>query len=340
MTEKIDTKVMKKIAHEIIKSELNKYNSEINIKPLTMIEYYNNYILKNNVKLQKKAFLSFLPLVARGFNDPENGDTVIFLQSMNKIKRIDKKIFVLVEACYHEIRHNIQQKFNKYSYKGFLFDIDFFLRKTESVYKYFMNHSNYSFEIGANLYGLRKAKDYLMEKYPSLYKLHEKEIEEIEKMYNFDYMTYDACDNINHAIQLYRELPESSLILAEDISPTLEIFIDDEKNFKSVEEILEHEKFKNLDLKIVYAFLSCESFLEETFAHELTDREAKILKESLIYTKTIYENQINYIEKNVKDDTSFIYKKNLMYKINNINHYLLLLAKRTFRNTKTAKNIK
>lgn len=51
-----------------------------------------------------------------------------------------------------------KKKFNSLSYDGFLRDIDFFVGKN-NYFNYLLNHDEFSFEIGAHLYGVKKAKE-------------------------------------------------------------------------------------------------------------------------------------------------------------------------------------
>lgn len=167
---------MKKISHEIIE-ELGQPSIELNVFPLTFVEYYNDYVFNKKYNLIKMASYSTIPLIADGFNDSK-GNIVIFLNRINKIEKIEHKIFRLAQICYHEARHSMQQKFDNYSYDGFLRDIDHFLKTNID---YTLEHNKYSFEIGANLYAVRKAKEYLKTRYPDLYKKHKDEIEKLEK---------------------------------------------------------------------------------------------------------------------------------------------------------------
>ncbi len=94
------------------------------------------------------------------FNNLKEKDIVIFLNRIDKIEKVDN-IFQLARTCYHEVRHSIQQNFDNYSYEGFLRNID--LLRTNKIY-YQVEHDSFSFEIGANLYGISKAKEYIKKK--------------------------------------------------------------------------------------------------------------------------------------------------------------------------------
>ena len=294
---------MKRISHEIIEEELGQAGIEVNVFPLTFVEYYNSYVFNKKTNLINKMLLSTIPLIAGGFNDLK-GNTVIFLNHINEIEKIENKIFRLAEVCYHEARHSIQQKFDSYSYDGFLRDIDHFLRTNMD---YTLEHDKYSFEIGANLYGVRKAKEYLKTRYPDLYKKHKEEIEKSEKRYQFDYMTYDVSDNIDRTIQMLKltdKVRNNKLIKGKklkDISPVLEIFLNEDASFKHFSEIVQNDKFNGLDKRIVYAVLSSKSFLEQINMNQLSFEELQLVNESLQYTSALYKNQSKLIEQSLSE---------------------------------------
>lgn len=224
---------MKKNSHEIIEEELRQYGIKLNIFPLTFIEYYKDYVFNKRYNLIKIAVYSSLPLVAGGFNDLK-GNTVIFLNRINKLEKIENKVFRLAQVCYHEARHSVQKTFDEYSYDRFLGDIDMYLQRNMD---YTLEHDKYSFEIGANIYGVEKAKEYLKIKYPELYEKHKEEIEKLEKKYQLDYMTYDLSDTVERTIQLFKlnKLINNKIIKRKslkEVSPVLEIFLNEDGRFK------------------------------------------------------------------------------------------------------------
>lgn len=305
----LSMKDMKRITHEIIEEELGKTDIKVNVFPLTFVEYYNDYVFNKNNNFIKMLSDSIKPLTAGGFYNSE-GNIVIFLSHINKIKKPEHKIFELAKVCYHEARHVMQQKFNVYSYDGFLTDIDFFL-KTNIDYK--LDHDKFSFEIGANLYGVRKAKEYLKTKYFDLYEKHKDEIDKLEKKYQLDYMTYDASDNIERVVQMLKE-SNNKLVKGnklKNISPILEIFLNEDASFKHFSEIVQNDKFKELDKRIVYAILSSKSFLQQINMNQLSIEELELVNESLQYTSALYKNQKKLIEQSL-NKTNIAYLEYLM----------------------------
>lgn len=69
-----------------------------------------------------------------------------------------------------------------------------------------------------------------------------------------------------------------------NIKPIFEIFFDGNVKFKNISEIINNEKFKNLDKKIIYAIFSSKSFLSNINISNLSEEELNIISESLAYT--------------------------------------------------------
>ncbi len=282
---------MKTIAHEIYKEEEEKLRYKDNkIFPITFIEYFKEYI-PNNFKLTKILPMSILPIISGGFNDLK-GNNIIFLNHIKRIKKDCNKVFRLAQVCYHELRHSEQSTWDAYSYQGFLRDIDQYRKK--DTFDYYNDHDQYSFEIGANLYGVIKAKEYMQKHYPELYMEQKEDIERLLKLYQFDYMTYDASYSFDITLQIIRLLEKNKK--PSDISPVLEIFLNNDFTFKKMSEFNHNINYRNLDKRIIYAVLSSKAFLSQVNMEELSEEELKLLNESLQYTNNIYKRQSVLIE--------------------------------------------
>lgn len=307
---------MKEMANSIIKEELEKDGIEVNFLPVTNKEYCNYLISNSNSNFLSKLLTL---IYAGGYND-KKGNIIVFLDYVAKLKNIDDKIFRLANVCYHEARHSKQLVIDDYSYDKFLRNVD----ENKKVKDYLLNHDKFSFEIGANLYGVRKAKEYLKNNNPELYEKAKDKIEKREKRYMYDYMTYDASHSIERVIDLFkiRDLFSCGRKL-EDISPVFEIFLNKDASFKKINEIVENEKFKTLDKRIVYAFFSSRQFLEQIDIEKLSIEELELVNESLKYTNDLYEMQIELINEhynNIRkefidkfDSTDSLLLKNLIY---------------------------
>ena len=294
---------MKKIAHQIIQSEEEKYNIKIKTFPITFIEYYKDYVF------QKKFNLALTPLYAVGFNDLK-GNTVIFLNRINKIEKIEGRLFRLLQVCFHEARHSEQQQFNEYSYEGFFNEIDHYIKIATMGIDYILEHDNYSFEIGANLYGVSRAKEYLKENYPNLYEKDKEEIDTLERRYQYDYLMYDASFTLDRFLSIANQLnkiakldKKNKVTKEATISPVLDIFFNGPAEVKKVKEIIEHEKFETLDKRIIYAFFSTKTFLDSVDFDKLDEKEFNIIREAIEYTNHVYKNQERITEEAKNNNT-------------------------------------
>ena len=284
----LNTENMKKIVHEIADKEL-KGNSE-KVYPVTYNEYFNE--LEDSVKLK---ISDTIIRNVDGYN--HKGNIVVFLDKISEKKStIAWKIFCLVENTYHEVRHTIQKKFDSYNYDGFLGNIDNVLSilKTDT---YYSDYNSFSYELGANLYGVQKAKEYMQTKFPNHYKKISKKIELKEEKYKYDYMMYDASHNVNRLIIELQHVPNiKSKKSVKEISSVLDIFMNSNFTFKRLTEIKSDPRFKSLDKRIIYAILSSPSFYNDIAIEELSKEELELLYKSLNYTHRTYQNQSAYLE--------------------------------------------
>lgn len=321
-----NAKKIKDIIREIFEEEKNTNNLNTTINPITVIEFYKDYFnkfMKKENTIKSKLHMAKLPMVASGIhswdNERKEGSIYIFLKSQNKIQEANKNLYKTLYVCYHEIRHAIQINYDKYSYNGFLYDMDYFLQEQSST-DYHTEHSEYSYEIGANLYGATKAKEYIQKHYPDLYEQEKEYIEKFEQKQKFYYITYDASDTIERMLDAIKKQLKNNntkeIQNMDKISPVLELFLNSDMSFKSINEIIKNEKFKSLDKRIVYAFISSKSFLENINIEELSDEELNLLSESLQYTRTLYENQFKWLEqeKNINLKELLKVEKSLLQK--------------------------
>lgn len=65
--------------------------------------------------------------------------------------------------------------------------------------------------------------------------------------------------------------------------------------------MIDNEKFGKIDKRIIYAFLSSQTFLENTDFDSVSIEELLIIKKALEYTNNIYKNQ-EHIANTMKDD--------------------------------------
>ena len=206
-------------------------------------------------------------------------------------------LFQVLKTSYHEIRHSVQLTFNKYSYERFLRDVEAFFIKCDLGRDYKYNHDSYSFEIGANLYGTRMAKEYLMNNYPLIYEKDKGIIELIEKRYMDDYLMYNSSYTVDRVLPWIRIIGVFSKNdeNMKSISPVLSMFLNGDGSFKRPSEVMNDEKYQGLDKRIVYAMFSSLSFLKELkYMNDLSFEEISIVNEAMNYTNDLCMMQMKF----------------------------------------------
>lgn len=287
---KLKIQKIKNMVLEILSNEFGNDGINVNIIPATNLDYYRDYVFKK----KKRNILDFIePLYSLGLYDENNNVIIIFLNKLEKIEKEEKMILDLLYYCYHELRHAMQNKVDIWSYQAFLESIEEIIRITCSV-DYLLEHDNYSYEIGANIYGITRTKEYLKEKLPSFYDAVFDEIEKREQQIYINYMLYDASDVFDIAMnEVIKKIEQENIFY---FIPIFDIFLKDDGSFKRISEMIKDERFNNLDERIVAAILSSKTFLKKTNIGGLSLKELIVLRYALNYTNQIYCNQEKFIE--------------------------------------------
>ena len=322
MVKKISTIELKRIAREIITSEEDKHAISINVRPITFMDIISLKDSGYSMQKRRNDFGYYTDLSCGGYNDL-NGTTVIFLDKLDRLSRRRQisNIFLLVSACYHEARHSEQQFFDKYSYARFLFDIERVYMQSDSSKDYNHNHNDYSFEIGANLYGVEMAREYLKKNYPKVYEEDKDKIDILEESFLADYKLYNPTyfiDMVIPRIRNIRPLDDNKKVKdIKDKSLILSIFLNDDGSIKRPSEV----EYQELDKRIVYAVYSSLSFLNKlTCIDDLTEEEIGIINEAIEYTSELCENQRKYFNELMTRNNNVTNKsEKIMY----VNLYLL-----------------
>lgn len=199
------------------------------------------------------------------------------------------------------------------------------------------------------------AKEYLKKNYPSLYEKQKEEIEKLEKRYQYDYLMYDASNTVDRFINIAKQAKNITKVTNKvgiktfqemEKSTVLDIFLNsNDLSFKKINDIINNEDFKKLDKKVVYAFLSSQSFLNTVNFDELSIEELSMIKESLDYTNQIYQNQekINNAakENNLVEKLQFLKsEKSIITNVKKINNYYVRLFKKIMNFTRSEKKRK
>ena len=307
MEEKISIDEMKKIAREITESESKKYGIDINVRPVAFADIVNpDFFTNRSYTLDKRMHdlyrYSYLP--CGGYNNLK-GTTVVFVDKLlsDFVAERISSIFMLANTCYHEARHSVQKTFDRYSYERFLLDIESFYKMTNGNRDYRKRHDSYSFEIGANLYGIRMASEYLKKYNLEVYEKFKDKIDRVEQKYEEDYKTYNASYTIDRVLPRVRvasAFGDNEIIkhdFIKDTSPVLGIFLNGDSSFKRPSEVMSNEKYQELDKRIVYAMFSSLSFLKDLeHMDNLSPEEISIVNEAMDYTNTLCQMQMNSLD--------------------------------------------
>ena len=264
-----------KLANESINYLVKLYAKEVSYD---IVQQYNIVLGRNTEYLRKVAERG------NGYFNKYDGAMV-------------RGLFQVLKTSYHEIRHSVQLTFNKYSYERFLRDVEDFFIKCDLGRDYKYNHDSYSFEIGANLYGTRMAKEYLMNNYPLIYEKDKGIIELIEKRYMDDYLLYNPSYTVDRVLPWIRIIGVFSKNdeNIKSISPVLGIFLNGDGSFKRPSEVMSNEKYQELDKRIVYAMFSSLSFLKELkYMNDLSSEEVQMIMDAMDYTNDLCVMQMKF----------------------------------------------
>ena len=306
MKDKISISEMKRIVKEITASESKKYGINIDARPITFVDIINPKLFKNGnytIDKRRRDLSNYINLRCGGYNDMK-GTTVIYLDKLDRIshKSMDS-MFLLVNTCYHEVRHSVQQTFDRYSYERFLLDMEIFSMIGDSYSHYKRNHDEYFSEIDANLYSIRMAREYLKNNYPDIYKKDKEKIDKNENYYIVNYKLYNPSYFIDRVIPRIKTLSPfhndeiSKRDFIESASPVLSIFLKDNGSFKRPNEVLNNSKYEELDKRIIYVIFSSLSFLDELRnIINLSPGEIRIINESIEYATELCKMQLMCFE--------------------------------------------
>ena len=307
--EELSYNEMKQIIADIIEQEKEENAIKANVFPVSYSEYYKKHVFDKNFKLTKIMGLLYLPLYAGGYTNYEGDKIIIFLDKIRKRVNIERKIARLIEVCCHEFKHTFQNEYNEYSYATVLTMMEKYLKCIPYNKDYLLEHDKYYFEIDAKLYGIIKSKEYLKKDYPELYEKVKKELAKKERKYKYDYMMYDASNTVDmflKCLRIINKIEQITGVVKPELEkikkfPALSIFLNEDGSFKSIKEMIDNEKFGKIDKRIIYAFLSSQTFLENTDFNSVSIEELLIIKKALEYTNNIYKNQ-EHIANAMKDD--------------------------------------
>lgn len=291
---------MKKFIYQIVEKELQENQLDCHIFPITTIEFYQKLLSSKECPLLEKIFSLYYPFYSTGFYNQYSQEITIFLNHFLKIKDNYLCQFNLLFVCYHEIRHLYQNNFFSINtLEGYLKYIEDNIRKFDFSDDYLFHHDKYSFEIGANLYGLQKAKKYFLQHYPNQLDNIKNTYDKFEHRFMIDYFSYDPIDTINwYILLMQRRYKEAHFILSTNKEFPLpnkvsSIFLNDDYTCKSLTEIINHPKLSSISKELIYSFITSEVFLNHIQYSSLNQEEKELFSKAINYAKTFYQNQKN-----------------------------------------------
>lgn len=331
---------LKKIVRDIVNSEIEGNNVKFDIFPVTILEYYNDYLASKPFRKLEKVGFSVVPLRFKGgFRINSLNDIVIFLHHSKKVVKPKKSFFDLVLNSYHEARHINQDSLDKYSYEGALIDMENYVSSNGKILGYIMEHDSYFVEIDARMYSISKAINYVKRRYPKIYEKSREYINRLNREYNLKSLTYDIVSIVENATQIRKKKYKSAssminnpiffeIYLSEYVPSILNLFLNVNGTFKSVSHIISNCREHNVDDRIVKAFLSSKHFLDNVDVGSLSNEELSIVIDSLEYISSYYQDQLIIIDDAIanKDISMIKYlkmKKNIISRIDYIDRFLL-----------------
>lgn len=284
---------LKDVAYDLYNEEKNKLSIDCEFYPLTSKEYYNSFFWDRDYSFCTKCFYFFLPIIFSrfdGFHD-SSGRIVILIDKFKKSYLSKTEFINFLVACYHEFRHDQQDFFDSFGLDKFLHDMEKFMRiySFKGRKNYWSNHNNFSYEIGANLYGVRKTREYLIKNYPDIYKDKKNYIDKMENDYEINYYDYNVKDVFDNFIISLRKSKYNDDL--EIISPVLPVFLNDNYCFRKVSDIFNDDKFNDIDYAIKAFIFTSNTFVNEVNFNSLSNNELSFVRECFGYTSGVNINK-------------------------------------------------
>ena len=249
---------IKKLLDEIVEEEKEKHDLTFDFHYVGKLNFVKNMnkIYKRKLKLsEKNEIIKCSILHSDGFQNYNENIIVVY----KRLKRMElSNLTYLIYAVYHEIGHakdNCRDYMDMSNYDDLIYFIDHCLLVRKNEY-YTDNeyHDSLGFEILADMYGIKKTKEFF-EKHPEI-KCDEEWLNKKEKVIYERYSMYNLAQRIDEIINcnyIYNDhdIRKSSLF---------SIFLKDDGTFKHIDDILKDHIFHELDQRIINGFLKSENF--------------------------------------------------------------------------------
>lgn len=329
---------MKELVHQVLDEEMQNQQLSVRVQALMNFELYHKKSLRN-FNIYDKMTNYLCRDSNQCFYNSKKNLIVIILDNFWKISDRAEQIFELHFSSLHEARHVKQKTFNPNSYEGILYFIDNIIGIDDFDYG-FMTHDSYSFEIGANLYSIRKTSEYMQQHFPDEYVQIKLKIDMLENIYCLEYLSYNLSKRFNKFIPYFQYCIKNKIVRwnnqLEDVNQSknsiipdvFKIFFQEDGTLKKISEIMNNEKFAKADKRISYALLSSTLFLKRLDINNLEHNQLVILREALEYTISLTNQQRHYIDcLHQLEYNLYVYQeqkaKSLLEKISIFNSYLL-----------------
>ena len=337
---KLDYQFLEEISLKIIHEEFKEKDLVGTFTPTSMKKYYQKILSTKKDSLLKKISYLTMPLNCPGFYIEKDQEITVFISYFQHQKTPEEHLATLIFTCFHEARHLYQsKKIPPTTLVNYLSIIEQKIRLIDIEDDYQFNHDAYSYEIGANLYGISKTKKYMQKNYPNEYQKLQSSLEKLEKKYTIDYFNYDAIDTINRYILLSRKSNKEKIKNKNDLDPISKIFLNNDYSCKKIKDIIQNKEFSSLEKELIYSFIATDEFLKSISTNTLTNEEITLLINSLTYALTLYQNQRITLKKYQLEKEipkNFLTQKiiKIYQELNNI----IIGKEKAFRNEKRKKN--
>lgn len=301
-----DIQDLKQLLKEAFEFDCEKHKREVKFYPFTIVEWYKSNILKkqlisNNSK--DKILERYKPFQAVGIYFRTQKSLAVFFQrseinSLLEYTRftLEELILYYIVAVFHELEHHYQyvsryetRKSSKISFFDFIYDIEYFVFGNNTQH-YHEHHDEYWLEIGANLYSVERACDFLRSK-GLITKKIEKNLRKYKNKYLFASNNYDIHYFLH---ELHKIVKDSSKV---DINNYwyLRLLYENNGQFNSIDDIIYCADKLGIDEEVLKYFFSSKDFLESLDFNSLSKENKKVIMNAIEYA---LETEINRRKKN------------------------------------------
>lgn len=309
----------KKISKKIIEKESKKDSISVKVIPTTKLqntkqtlkeELLNN---KNNIQNLKKVITEIKDTnnKNKGICNYENNYIKIILDEIKK-ESFNKYAYLweLLTTTYHEYFHILMwYKITKApNLLNFTLIIEELSTNLTNLYQ--TNNTSYYQEIAANIYGVKKGKEYLKH-YPKIYDKLIGYIENDRLFYEIDLVNYDIEQFLNYLTPIIKNYPDKKFLFQDKYPYTIiKVLYNNLGIFKPLNTLFKEESWILLDKEIQYTIASSKTYLQSQNLNKLSKEELLFILDSLKYS---YKKEINRYKQN----------KELSIQIEDFNKYVL-----------------